>query len=60
MCNKHLLKPCPHYKPDSMRIHGSGLNPLPIRFDRVRTIVLQSELDPDELHVYACDLDRRR
>ena len=33
---------------------------LPIRFDRVRTIVLQSELDPDELHVYACDLDRRR
>ena len=54
------IKPCPHYKLDSMRIHGSGLNPLPIRFDRVRTIVLQSELDPDEWHVYACDLDRRR
>ena len=43
-----------------MRIQGSGLNPLPIRFDRVRTIVLQSEFDPDELYVYAYDLDRRR
>ena len=36
----------------SMRIHGSGLNPLPICFDRVCTILLQSELDSDELYVY--------
>ena len=43
-----------------MLIHGSGLNPLQIRFDRVRTIILQSELDPDKLYVYTCDLDRCR
>ena len=35
-----------HHKPDSMRTHGSGFAPLPIRFNRVRTIVLQCELDP--------------
>ena len=58
--NDLVLKPCPHYKPDSMRIHGSGLNLLPIRFDRVCTIVLQCELDPDELYIYACDFDRCR
>ena len=39
------LKPCPHYKPDSMRIHGSCLNPLPIHFNRVRTNILACEYD---------------
>ena len=29
----------------SMRIHGSGLNPLPIHFNRIRTIVLPCEFD---------------
>ena len=32
------VKSCPHYKPDSMQIHGSGLNPLPICFNRIHTI----------------------
>ena len=41
--SRHKL--CPHYKPDSMRIHGSGLNPLPIHFNPVCTIVLQCKFD---------------
>ena len=31
------VKPCQHYKPNSMQIHGSGLNPLPICFNPIHT-----------------------
>ena len=40
------VKPCPHYKLDSIQIHGFNLNPLPIHFNRMHTIILQYKLDP--------------